>query len=147
MSSDSRYLLIDTKIVPEIFLKVLKAKETLERNSGMSVNDAVKKAGISRSAYYKYKDYVFPFYEISRGKVMTVLFVVDDMPGILSEIISTVSAANANILTIHQNLPVNGVASITITFASKDIIMDIKDMLDKIRNIAGVHRIDILARG
>ncbi len=146
MNKNSTYLLIDSKVVPEVFLKVLEVKRALVRNNNLSVNEAVKLAGISRSAYYKYKDCVFPFYEMSSGRVMTILFIVDDHTGILSEIISGISNAKANILTIVQNLPINGLANITITIETKDSIMDIQEMLTGVQQIPGVHRMEVLSR-
>lgn len=146
MNKNSTYLLIDSKVAPEVFLKVLEVKKLLSRDITLSVNDAVKVAGISRSAYYKYKDCVYPFYEMSSGKVMTILFIVDDQAGILSEIISGISASKANILTIVQNLPINGLANITLTIETKNTIMDIQDMLDGVQRIPGVHRMEVLSR-
>lgn len=146
MNKNSTYLLIDTKVAPEVFLKVLEAKRALMRDNRLSVNEAVKQAGISRSAYYKYKDCVFPFYEMSSDRVMTILFIVDDQTGILSEIISCISRAKANILTIVQNLPINGLANITITIETKNSVIDIQDMLTAVQQIPGVHRMEVLSR-
>jgi len=146
MNKDATYLLIDSKVVPEIFIKVLAVKRLLSRSSALSVNEAVQQVGLSRSAYYKYKDCVFPFYEMSNGSVMTILFTVDDISGILSQILSGVSQSKANILTIHQDLPINGLANITITIETKNSTMAIQDMLDGIRAIPGVHRLEVLSR-
>jgi chorismate mutase len=146
MKVNSKYFLVDSSVVPEIFSKVLDAKKLIASNLGISVNEAVQRIGISRSAYYKYKDSVFHFYEMSHGKVMTLLCVVEDIPGVLSEILGKVSSAKANVLTIHQNLPINMLADITITFESKDIVIDIQKLLDEISSIRGVKRQEILAR-
>lgn len=146
MNKDATYLLIDAKVVPEVFIKVLEVKRILSRSSALSVNEAVKQVGLSRSAYYKYKECVFPFYEMSSGRVMTILFTVDDISGILSQILSGISKARANILTIHQDLPINGLANITITIETKNSIMDIQEMIDGVRAIPGVHRLEVLSR-
>lgn len=146
VKTSSNYLLIDVEVVPEIFSKVLDVKKLISSNPGISVNEAVHKIGISRSAYYKYKDSVYQFYEMSRGKVMTLMCVVQDIPGVLSEILLIVSSAKANVLTIHQNLPINMLADITITFETKDSVIDIQQLLDKISLVNGVKRQEILAR-
>lgn len=146
MNKNSTYLLIDSNVVPEVFLKVLEVKKALVRNSNLTVNEAVKLVGVSRSAYYKYKDCVFPFYEMTSGRVMTILFIVDDQMGILSEIISCISRAKANILTIVQNLPINGLANITMTIETKDSIIAVQEMLTEVQQISGVHRMEVLSR-
>ena len=86
MKKDPRYLLVDVSVLPEVFLKVMEVKKMLAGGKARSVNEAVTSLGLSRSAYYKYRDCVFPFYENSRGKVMTLFFVVEDFPGILAKI-------------------------------------------------------------
>lgn len=146
MNKDSTYLLVDTSVLPEIFSKVIEVKQILGKGKIKSVNDAVKEVGISRSAFYKYKDYVFPFYEISRGRVMTLLFVVEDLSGILSSIINQIALAKANILTINQNIPINGLADVTISIETAGMIRDIKELMEEIGNIEGVRRLEILAR-
>jgi chorismate mutase len=146
MKKDSTYFLVDSTVLPEVFSKVIEVKKILSLGTVNTVNEAVKKAGISRSAYYKYKDFVFPFYETSRGKVITLFFVVEDFSGILSRIIERIAWAKANILTINQNIPINGLADITISIETEGMIKDMKDMMDEIGQIEGVRRQDILAR-
>lgn len=111
-----------------------------------NVNEAVRKVGISRSAYYKYKDHIFPFYETSQGKVITLFFTVEDYAGILSSIINRIADSKANIITINQNIPINGLADVTITIETGQMTRDIKDLLDDISSIEGVKRQEILAR-
>ncbi|MCG8400809.1 MAG: ACT domain-containing protein, partial [Firmicutes bacterium] len=107
---------------------------------------AVNEVGISRSAYYKYKDYVFPFYETSRGKVITLHIVVEDFSGILSSIINKIAVAKGNIVTINQNIPINGLADVTISIETTEMAKDIKELMDEISSIEGVRRQGILAR-
>ncbi len=146
MNKDSKYFLVDSSVLPEVFLKVIKVKKILSKGSVKAVNEAVKEVGLSRSAFYKYKDYVFPFYEMSRGKVITLFFVVEDFSGILSSIINQIAVAKANILTINQNIPINGLADITISVETQSMVKDIKDMMDEIGKIQGVRRQEILSR-
>ena len=146
MKKNSTYFLVDSTVLPEVFSKVIEVKKILSLGTVKTVNEAVKEAGISRSAYYKYKDFVFPFYETSRGKVITLFFVVEDFSGILSRIIERIASAKANILTINQNIPINGLADVTISIETEGMIKDIKEMMDEISQIEGVRKQDILAR-
>lgn len=146
MNNESKYYLVDSSVLPEVFLKVVEAKKILSGGTIKNVNEAVRKVGISRSAYYKYKDFIFPFYETSRGRVITLFFTVEDYAGILSSIINRIADSKANIITINQNIPINGLADVTITIETGHMIKDIKDLLDEISNIEGVKRQEVLAR-
>ncbi|MCR4434667.1 MAG: ACT domain-containing protein [Clostridiales bacterium] len=146
MKKSSVYFLVDSKVLPEVFSKVIEVKKILGMGVIKTVNEAVKEVGLSRSAYYKYKDYVFPFYETSRGKVITLFFVVEDFSGILSSIINQIALAKANILTINQNIPINGLADVTITIETEGMTKDISELMDNISKIEGVRRQEILAR-
>jgi chorismate mutase len=146
MNKDSVYFLVDASVLPEVFSKVIDVKKILSMGAVKTINEAVKEVGISRSAYYKYKDFVFPFYETSRGKVMTLFFVVEDFAGILSSIINRVAAAKANILTINQNIPINGLADVTISIETAGMEKDIRTLMDDISQVEGVRRQEILAR-
>ncbi|TYQ16421.1 UNVERIFIED_CONTAM: chorismate mutase [Acetivibrio alkalicellulosi] len=146
MNNTSKYFLVDASVLPEIFTKVIEVKGILESGTIKNVNEAVKKAGISRSAYYKYKDYVFPFYETSRGKAITLYFTVKDYAGILSSIINKIAQSKASIVTINQNIPINGFADVTITVETSEMVTDIKELLLEISKIEGVKRQEILGR-
>lgn len=146
MKNASKYYLVDSSVLPEVFIKVVEVKKILSSGAIKNVNDAVKEVGISRSAFYKYRDYVFPFYETSRGRVMTLFFVVEDFSGILSCIINKIAESKANILTINQNIPINGLADVTISIETDSMINDINILMDEISRIDGVRRQEILAR-
>jgi chorismate mutase len=146
MNRNSTYLLVDSSVLPEVFSKVVEVKKVLSMGTIKAVNEAVKEIGISRSAYYKYKDYVFPFYETSRGRVMTLFFVVEDFSGILSRIINQIALANGNIVTINQNVPINGLADVTISIETGKMTKNIGELMDEISRIEGVRRQEILAR-
>ncbi len=146
MDKDSTYLLVDASVLPDVFSKVIEVKKILGRGRTKAVNEAVKEAGISRSAYYKYKDFVFPFYETSRGRVITLFFVLENFSGILSGIINRIAIAKANVVTINQNVPINGLADVTISIETTGMTMDIKEMMESIATIDGVRRQEILAR-
>lgn len=146
MNNNSTYFLVESSVLPEVFSKVIEVKKILSKGVVKTVNEAAEKAGISRSAYYKYKDYVLPFYETSRGKVITLFFVVEDFSGILSSIINEIARAKANIITINQNIPINGLADITISIETSKMVKDIGKLTDNISRIEGVRRQEILAR-
>jgi chorismate mutase len=146
MNKDAVYFLVDSLILPEVFSKVIEVKKILSVGSARKVNDAVKEVGLSRSAFYKYRDYVFPFYETSRGKVITLFFVVEDFSGILSSIIYRIAMAKANILTINQNIPINGLADVTVSIETAGMEQDIKELMNELGQVEGVRRQEILAR-
>ena len=146
MDREPVYFLVDSSVLPEVFSKVIEVKKMLKARKAKTINDAVQAVGISRSAYYKYKDYVFPFYETSRGRVITLFFVVEDFSGILSSIINKIAKAKANIITINQNVPINGLADVTISIATTGMTMGIEELMNSIAEIEGVRRHEILAR-
>lgn len=146
METDTRYLLVDANVLPDIFPKIIEVKQLLSKNSGMSVHEAVNTVGISRSAYYKYKDSVFPFNEISTNSVITMHLVVEDSAGLLSQILSTIADAKANILTINQNIPVNGLADVTIAVETHGMGQSMEALLSALEQIPGVRQQGILSR-
>ena len=146
MNEESKYLLVDIRALPDIFIKTMEVKRLLSSGIIKNVNEAVSKVGISRSAYYKYKDYVFPFYEATKGKVVTLFFVVENFSGILSSIISEIAKSKANILTINQGIPINSLADITISIETHMMPEGVDVLMNSIAQIAGVRRHEILSR-
>ncbi len=143
---ESDYYLIKADILPDVFKKVMEVKRLLASKKVTSVNEAVKVAGISRSAFYKYRDFVLPFYETSRGRLVTIIFVVEDFPGILSGIINTMANAKANILTINQNIPINGLADVSLVFETDKMVIHLENLILELSKIPGVRSHRILAR-
>jgi chorismate mutase len=146
MAANSTYFLVNSSILPEVFSKVIEVKKILSKDTTKPINEAVKEVGLSRSAYYKYRDYVFPFYETSRGKIITLHFVAEDLPGILSIILNKIAQSKANIVTINQNIPINGLADIIISVETAGMSSSIKELLDEISGVEGIHKQAILAR-
>ena len=112
MSEKTSFFVLKEKAVPEVLLKVVEAKRLLDSGKMTSVQDATEVVGISRSSFYKYKDDIFPFHENAKGKTVTMVIQLDDEPGILSLVLKTIADFHANVLTIHQSIPVNGIASL-----------------------------------
>ena len=146
MKDKSKYFVVKQKAVPEVLLKVVEAKKLLDTGRVQTVNEAADKVGISRSSFYKYKDDIFPFHDNAKGKTITMVIQMDDEPGLLSLVLQIVADFHANILTIHQSIPVNGIASLTL---SVDVLPDTKNvsyMVESIEQQEGVHYLKILAR-
>ncbi len=143
---EGEFFLVKAEVLPEVFVKVMEVKRLLSAGKADSVNDAVQRVGISRSAYYKYKDSLFPFYETSRGRIVTVLFAIEDFPGILSGIINCLADAKANILTINQNIPINGLADVSVAIETDRMNSSLEGLMDRIGDIPGVRKQQIMAR-
>ena len=139
------YFLVDKRVLPEVFIKVMEVKQRLNTGESTSVNEAVRKTGLSRSAYYKYKDSVLPFYEAASGKKVTLLLSVENFQGILSEIIRTIAESRANILTINQSIPTNGCAAVTISAETSDMAESLEQLLADVSALDGVVKLEILA--
>ena len=147
MSEDkSKYFVLKQKAVPEVLLKVVEAKKLLESERVMTVQDATDQVGISRSSFYKYKDDIFPFYDNAKGKTVTFVVQMDDEQGLLSDLLHTVADYKANILTIHQSIPVNGIATITMSVEVRADTGNLSRMVEEIEERRGVHYMKILAR-
>ena len=142
----SKYFVVKQKAVPEVLLKVVEAKKLLESERVLTVQEATERVGISRSSFYKYKEDIFPFYDNTKGKTVTFVVQMDDEQGLLSDLLHIVAVYKANILTIHQSIPVNGIASLTLSVDVLNETGDISQMVDTIEQQQGIHYLKILAR-
>ena len=146
MKEKTNYYVLKEKAVPDVLLRVVEAKRLLESGRAASVQEATERVDISRSSFYKYKEDIFPFHDNAKGRTITMVIQLDDEPGLLSAILKTIADSHANILTIHQSIPVNGIASLTL---SVDILPDSADanrMMERIEQQEGIHYLKILAR-
>ena len=146
MAEKTKYFVLKQKAVPEVLLKVVEAKRLLDSGKAVSVQEAAENVGISRSSFYKYKDDIFPFHDNAKGKTITMVIQLDDDPGLLSVVVRIVADYHANILTIHQSIPVNGIASLTLSVDVLNETGDISQMVDTIEQQQGIHYLKILAR-
>ena len=142
----SNFYLVREEILPEAIKKTIVVKEILKRGELKTVNEAVEKVGLSRSAYYKYKDYVFPFYEASKEKIITLSLLLEHKPGVLSRVLDTIAGDSGSIMTINQGIPLQGVANTTISIETKSLTIDLEALLDKLRLIEGVKRLEVLGQ-
>lgn len=146
MEDKTTYFVLKKKAVPEVLLKVVEAKRLLDSERAESVQEATERVGISRSSFYKYKDDIFPFHDTARGKTITMVIQMDDEPGLLSVVLRIIADYHANILTIHQSIPINGVASLTLSVDILPNTGDVSRMVDQIEQENGIHYLKILAR-
>ena len=129
-----------------MLLKVVEAKKMLETERALTVQEAADKVGISRSSFYKYKDDIFPFYDNTKGKTVTLVVQMDDVQGLLSDLLHVVADYKANILTIHQSIPVNGVATLTLSVEVRENTGNMSSMIEDLEEVDGVHYVKILSR-
>lgn len=146
MKEKGQYYVLKEKAVPDVLLRVVEAKRLLDSGKITSVQEVTERVGISRSSFYKYKDDIFPFRETAKGKTITMVIQLDDEPGLLSVVLKTVAEFNANILTIHQSIPINGIASLTLSVDVLAQTGDIAEMVEHIEEQKGIHYVKILGR-
>lgn len=140
-----KYYIIEVSALPEVFLKVAEVKRLLSSGEINRINEATQRVGISRSAYYKYRDSIAPFENLMAGRILTFQMILKDVPGMLSEILSIFAGNHASILTINQSIPTDGYASVTVSAETTDLLCPVEELLKQISIKAGVFRADILA--
>ena len=133
MADSTEYYVVKQRALPDVLLKVVEAKRLVETKHAMSIQDAVDKVDISRSSFYKYKDDIFPFHDM------------EDEPGALSDVLKVIADCKANILTIHQSIPINGVAALSISIQVLENTQNISEMLDCMERQKSVHHVKVLA--
>lgn len=145
MKNTPKYFIVEAAALPEVFLKVAEAKRLIATGQASTVNEATKMTGISRSAFYKYRDSVQPFQKMNVSRVITFQFVLHDEPGVLSAILSTYAAQGANILTINSITPSNGCALVTISAETTEMTVSLDELLRMLTATSGVIKAEILA--
>lgn len=144
MSKAPNYYIVDAEALPEIFRKVVDARRMLDTGEAETVNQAVQMAGISRSAFYKYKDAVRPFQDMLHGRIVTFQIMLKDEPGILSHVLNLFAGSGANILTINQGIPINGCAVVTVNAETSGLEGSLQELLARLNGAEGVLRGEIL---
>ena len=145
MSKAPNYYIVDAEALPEIFRKVVDARRMLDTGEAETVNQAVQLAGISRSAFYKYKDAVRPFQDMLHGRIVTFQIMLKDEPGILSHVLNLFAGSGANILTINQGIPINGCTVVTVNAETSGLEGSLQELLARLNGAEGVLRGEILA--
>ena len=145
MAMAPSFYLVAAEVLPEVFLKVSEAKELLETGEARTVGEAVSAAGISRSAFYKYKDAISPFQDLKRGRILTFQVLLRDQPGALSTVLGVFAQSGVNILTINQSIPVDGCANVTVSAETAAMRAGMEELMDALQGSAGVIRAEIVA--
>ena len=145
MANSPKYYLVEASALPEVFLKVAEAKRLLSTGEAATVNQATVMTGISRSAFYKYRDAVMPFQNMMTGRVVTFQFLIHDEPGLLANMLDIFPECNANILTINSIIPTNGTAVLTISAETMDLTVPLEEMLRRLRQYPGVIKAEVLS--
>lgn len=146
MKEADTYFLVKKKALPEVLQKIVEVKRLLDSKNNMTVQEATDAVGISRSSFYKYKDDIFPFHDNAKGKTITFMMQIDDRPGLLSGILNQVASHGSNILTIHQSVPINGIATLSLSVEIQPEEVDVTKMIESIESLEGMHFLKILAR-
>lgn len=139
------YILVDSKAAPEVLFKTVEAKRLLAAGTHKTINDILKDVQLSRSAFYKYRDHVFSYRDAGYEKMLTLSFVLEDQPGILSEVLMVLSKEQVNVLTINQSIPINGVAHVTMSVSIDSLASDVGTLLLELSETRGVNRAEVLA--
>jgi len=141
---DKDFIIVESAAMPDVFMKTLEAKRLMETGECRSVQEAAKAAGISRSAFYKYKDSVFALSEHVKGRNITLAMNLEDTPGLLSRALNVLARGGVNILTINQTIPINRVANVTVTVEA--LSSDISAIMGELRGLPGITALKVLAR-
>ena len=145
MAREIRYYIVAAEALPEIFVKVAEAKRMMQTGEAATVGAATRMAGISRSAFYKYKDSVQPFNDMKAEHIITFYAMLKDSAGMLSRVLSVFAASGANILTINQSIPTNGCAAVTISAETSDMDQSLEELITTASTVEGVVKFEILA--
>lgn len=146
MNEKTKYYVVKEKALPEVLIKVVRAKKMLERRRSCTVQEVIEEVGLSRSSFYKYKDDIFPFHDDAKGKTITFIIETEDKPGLLSVLLQIIAQYHGNILTIHQSVPINGVATLTLSVEILPGTGDAESMIHTLEEQSGVHYLKILSR-
>lgn len=144
-SRDKQFYIVSKEILPEAILKTAQVKEILSRKEALTINEAVEKVGLSRSAFYKYREGIFPFFQATKEKIMTFSLLLDHRTGILSDVLNTVAKMKGNILTINQGLPLQGTAVVTLSIDTREV-PDMEELLNRLSAVTGVNKVEIVGQ-
>ena len=145
MGAKTKYYIVAAEALPEIFIKVAEAKRMMQTGEAGTVGAATRAVGISRSAFYKYKDAVQPFNNMKAGRIITFYTMLKDSPGVLSNVLSIFAGSGANILTINQSIPTNGCAAVTVSAETSDMEQTLEELMALVTSVDGGVKFDILA--
>ncbi|MBD5160951.1 MAG: ACT domain-containing protein [Oscillibacter sp.] len=145
MGAKTKFYIVAASALPDIFIKVAEAKRMMQTGECATVGDATRRVGISRSAFYKYKDAVQPFNNMKTGHIITFYAMLKDNPGVLSNVLAIFAGSGANILTINQTIPTNGCAAVTISAETSEMEISLEELITRAAGLTGVVKFEILA--
>ena len=145
MSNKHKYYIVEASALPEVFVKVAEAKRLLSTGEAATVNEATRMTDISRSAFYKYRDAILPFQNMTKGRIITFQLMLHDEPGVLSSLLMVYANRKANVLTINSIIPTNGHALVTISAELTDLEVPLEDLLGELRGTFGVIKAEVIA--
>ena len=145
MSKEVKYYIVAANALPEVFIKVAEAKRMMQTGEADTVGAATKQVGISRSAFYKYKDSVQPFNDMKAEHIITFYGMLKDNTGVLSHVLGIFASSGANILTINQSIPTNGCAAVTISAETSGMEQTLESLIAAASSVEGVIRFEIMA--
>ncbi len=140
-----KYYLVKADALPEVFVKVTEAKALLETGAARTIAEAVDMVDLSRSAFYKYKDAITPFRDMKRDAIMTLHIKLHDKPGKLASVLSIFTETGANILTINQSIPANGVALVTVSVVTESVAVASDELINRLAAVPGVVGVEVMA--
>ncbi|WP_127529697.1 ACT domain-containing protein [Paenibacillus kobensis] len=142
-----RYYVVREDLLPEAIIKTIQVKDMLKRGEAATVHEAVERAGLSRSAFYKYKDGVYPISELNRERLVTVSMDLEHRAGMLSKVLGLVAGLEGNVLTINQSIPLQGLANVVISVDTSFMTAELTELLLRIRQLDGVRKASIIGQG
>ena len=145
MEKTPKYFIVEAEALPEIYLKVAEAKRMLETGETDKVNEATKAVGISRSAFYKYRDCISPFQNLMAGRIISFQLMLKNKSGVLSALLTTFASCGANILTINQAIPTSGRAMVTVSAETGELHCSLEDLLHQVESTPGVVKAEMVA--
>lgn len=141
------FVLVRVEMLPEAIQKTLEAKKLLETGMAKTVQEAVEHVGISRSSFYKYKDSVFPFNQMVKEKIVTISMILEHRAGVLSSVLGFLAASEANVLTIHQTIPLQGEANVSMSVDTSQMNKELNEVLESLKSLSGVRRVVVVGTG
>jgi chorismate mutase len=142
-----RYYVVREDLLPEGILKTEQVKELLRRGEAATVHEAAERAGISRSVFYKYKDGVYLLEQAGRESIVTLSLDLEHRSGVLSKLLGMLAACEGNVLTIHQSIPLQGMANVVVSLDTSKLSGTLQELTDRLRDIDGVKKVSVLGRG
>jgi len=144
--AQKRFYLVREDILPESILKTALAKEMLASGEVEGIMEAVERLGMARSTFYKYKDGVFSFFNAESMSILNISLLLRHIPGILSGVLNCIASLQANVLTINQNLPLHGVAYVTLSLNIDEMSVPVEEMLNRLQALEGVLNVEVVGK-